>query len=50
MEAVHYVSASLLARHARFLQESPRPFLTLAAVPFGIALMCLIIVKTRNNG
>lgn len=23
MEAVHYVSASLLARHARFLQESP---------------------------
>ena len=50
MEAAHYVSASLLARHARFLQESPRPFLTLAAVPFGIALMCLIIVKTRNNG
>ena len=50
MEAVHYVSASLLARHARFLQESPRPFLTLAAVPFGIALMCLIVMKNRNNG
>lgn len=49
MEAVHYVSASLLARNSRFLRESPRPFLTLAAVPFGLALMCLILVKNRKG-
>jgi len=49
MEAVHYVSASLLARNPRFLRESPRPFLTLAAVPFGLALMCLILVKNRKG-
>lgn len=49
MEAVHYVSASLLARNSRFLRESPRPFLTLAAVPFGVALMCLILVKNRKG-
>lgn len=50
MEAAHYVSASLLARNVRFLRESPRPFLTVAAIPFGVALMCLIAVKNRNNG
>lgn len=49
MEAVHYVSASLLARNPRFLRESPRAFLTLAAVPFGVALMCLILVKNRKG-
>lgn len=49
MEAVHYVSASLLARNPRFLRESPRPFLTLAAVPLGVALMCLILVKNRKG-
>lgn len=49
MEAVHYVSASLLTRNPRFLRESPRPFLTLAAVPFGLALMCLILVKNRKG-
>ena len=49
MEAVHYVSASLLARNPRFLRESPRPFLTLAAIPFGVALMCLILVKNRKG-
>lgn len=49
MEAVHYVSASLLARNPRLLQESPRPFLTLAALPFGVALMGLILLKNRNG-
>ncbi|WP_418384783.1 glycosyltransferase family 2 protein [Akkermansia sp.] len=49
MEAMHYVSASLLARNPRFLRESPRPFLTLAAIPFGVALMCLILVKKRKG-
>lgn len=49
MEAVHYVSASLLARNPRFLRESPRPFLTLAAIPLGVALMCLILVKNRKG-
>lgn len=50
LEAAHYVSASLLARNPRFLQESPRPWLTLAAVPLGAALMVLIIVKNKRKG
>lgn len=50
LEAAHYVSASLLARNPRFLQESPRPWLTLAAVPLGAALMILIIVKNKRKG
>lgn len=50
MEAVHYVSASLLARNPRFLRESPRPVLTFAAMPFGLALLGLILVKNRRKG
>lgn len=50
MEAAHYVSASLLARNPRFLRESPRPLLTLAAMPFGAILMGLILVKNRRKG
>ena len=50
MEAVHYVSASLLARNPRFLRESPRPVLTFAAIPFGLALMGLIIIKNGRKG
>ncbi len=49
LEAAHYVSASLLAKNARFLQESPRPWLTLAAVPLGVALCAFILWKNRKE-
>ena len=49
MEAVHYVSASLLARNPVFLRESPRPLLTLAALPFGVVLTGLILAKNGRK-
>ena len=48
MEAIHYVSSSLILKNKRFLQESPRKLLTLCAIPFGIALYLFIRFKTRN--
>jgi len=48
VEAIHYVSSSLLARNKHFLSESPRPWLTLCAIPFGLLLYCYIKYKTRN--
>lgn len=48
VEAAHYVSASILARNGRFLQESPRPWLTLAAAPFGVALAAIILVQNSR--
>ena len=48
MEAIHYVSSSLILKNKRFIQESPKKLLTLCAVPFGIALYLFIRYKTRN--
>ena len=48
IEAVHYVSSSIISRNKHFLKESPRKGLTLCAIPFGIALYALIRYKTRN--
>lgn len=48
LEAIHYVSSCLLAHNKHFLSESPRPWLTLCAVPFGLLLYCYIKYKTRN--
>lgn len=38
VEAVHYVSSSIICRNARFLAESPRKLLTLAALGPGVVL------------
>ena len=48
MEAIHYVSSSILAKNRHFLSESPRKGLTLCALPFGIALYGFIKWKTRG--
>ncbi len=48
MEAIHYVSSSILAKNWHFMSESPRKFLTLCAIPFGIALYGYIKWKTRG--
>lgn len=48
MEAVHYVADSLLAGNSRFFQESPRPWLTLLAIPLGLCWYGFILYKTRN--
>lgn len=48
MEAVHYVSSSLILKNWKFVSESPKKGLTICAIPFGIALYCLIRYKTRH--
>ena len=48
IEAIHYVSSSIMLRNHRFLQESPRPWLVLCAIPFGILWYAYICFKTRN--
>lgn len=48
MEAIHYVSSSLILRNRHFIQESPKKILTLCAIPFGIAWYLFIRYKTRN--
>lgn len=48
MEAIHYVSSSLILKNKCFIQESPKKLLTLCAIPFGIALYLFIRFKTRN--
>lgn len=49
MEAVHYVSSSIICRNGRFISESPRKFMTLLAMPFGAALYLYLLVQYRRN-
>ena len=44
---VHYVSSSILSRNVHFLKESPAKGLTLLAIPFGVVLAILILIKTN---
>lgn len=46
-ESVHYVSSSLMMKNRMFLNESPRRFTTLAAIPFGLALF--LFMKDSNR-
>lgn len=48
MDAVHYVSSSLLAQNRNFIAESPEKLLTVLALPFGIALS--LYIRYRNRG
>jgi len=48
IEAIHYVSSSIMLRNRRFLQESPRPWLVLCAIPLGILWYAYIRIKTRK--
>lgn len=47
IEAIHYISSCIILRKSNFLKDSPEKFLTLMAIPFGIALHLLIHYKTR---
>lgn len=44
---IHYVSSSILARNGRFLQESPAKGLTLLAIPFGVMMSVIVLLKSR---
>ena len=45
-QAVHYVSSSMFEKNGRFLQETPKRGMTLAAFPFGVVLYLMIQIKT----
>jgi len=47
--AMHYVSSSILMKNYNFFSESPRKFLTLIAIPFGI-LLNVYIRYTNKSG
>ncbi len=47
--AVQLVSSAIFAKRIKLLFESPYPFLTLIAIPFGILLSIYIVFKTRKN-
>ena len=48
IEAIHYVSSSIMLHNKRFIQESPKPWLVITAIPFGILWYAFIRYKTRN--
>ncbi|MDD6146661.1 MAG: glycosyltransferase family 2 protein [Oscillospiraceae bacterium] len=43
---IHYVAECMLAKRKKFISKSPRPFLTILALPFGVALYFYI----QKNG
>ncbi|WP_203287295.1 glycosyltransferase family A protein [Metabacillus sp. cB07] len=48
-QCIHYVSSSLLDKNNHFINESPNKFLTLLALPFGMALYFHILMKTASS-
>lgn len=49
IEAIHYISSSIITRKKDFLKDSPEKLLTVAAIPFGIMLYFLIRYKARTK-
>jgi glycosyltransferase involved in cell wall biosynthesis len=47
--AIHYVSASIMAKNKKFIQQSPYKFTTFAALPFGTVLY-LYLTRTQKKG
>ena len=45
---IHYVSSSILARNGHFLKESPAKGLTLLAIPFGMMMTVMVLLKSRT--
>jgi hypothetical protein len=49
VEAIHYVSSSLISGNKNFIKESPKKVLTILAIPFGILWYGYILYKTKNK-
>lgn len=45
---IHYVSSSIISHNSKFIKESPKKFLTICAVPFGIMLTVYIKYKSKS--
>ncbi|MFY0758457.1 glycosyltransferase family 2 protein [Metabacillus dongyingensis] len=48
-QCIHYVSSSLLYKNSKFIYETPNKFLTILALPLGIALYFHILFKTATS-
>lgn len=48
VDCVHYVAESMIARERHYIKTSPRKFLSLVAVPFGVVLAVLIRRKVTR--
>ncbi|MCI6995620.1 MAG: glycosyltransferase family 2 protein [Eubacterium sp.] len=48
IDCVHYVSSSIIGHNKHFISESPKKFLTILAIPFGVALTVIIKKKARD--
>ena len=49
IEAIHFVSGSIILKDIWFINKSPKKILTILAVPFGFALFTYIKFKTRKS-
>lgn len=49
IEAIHYVSSSIICRNGKFLSESPRKLITVLAVPFGTLLYLYLYTQYRRD-
>ena len=47
-ECIHYVSSSIMCKNKEFILKSPYKGLTLAAIPFGLALYIYVMLKTKD--
>lgn len=45
---IHYVSSSIISRNRKFIKESPKRFLTICAIPFGIVFTAYIKYKANS--
>lgn len=45
---IHYVSSCILARRKDIISGSPAKALTFFALPFGLLMYCLVLMKTRG--
>lgn len=48
IDCIHYVSSSILSKNKHFIKESPKKFLTVLAIPLGIALTIYIRQKVAS--
>lgn len=49
VEAVHYVSSSIICRNSGFISESPRILTTLLAIPLGVILYLYLLFRYKQN-
>ncbi|MBC7641838.1 MAG: glycosyltransferase family 2 protein [Flavobacterium sp.] len=48
IEAIHYVSTSIILKDSGFITKSPKKMMTILAIPIGIGLYLYIKIKTRK--